>query len=260
MTLRRAFARALEGLRDRSAGALVLRLPDGSQAGAIFAADGRICWATSAGSRELSELLQKQSALPRERLEDALRRRREEEAALGQGLSPADLVGEDRLRRELLRDICQAVRALFEHDGSWEWVRHDGLTYSAALTFGAADVASGLAALEHPTLVERARQRLADAMLRGQHGFTVDDGELMPLAHIGCGGLEARTLFDLAKQAQELMARGRTASAKGLIAVIDSTASSIWREGDLLHVVIDPDGSLAVGRLVSQLAAVTAAA
>lgn len=256
MTVRRALFQALEGLRDRSAGGLVRRLADGSHGGAIFAAQGRICWATSAGPSELSDLLQGGSghAVPRERLDEALRRSREEEAAPGS----VALASEDALRRELLRDICEAIRALVVHDGSWEWVNHDGLTHSPALAFGVAEVSSALSAQENPTLAELARQRLERVVLRAQHGFTLDEGELMPLAHVGCGALPPGALFGHARQAQDLMALGQTALATGLIAAIDGATSAIWREDRLLHVVVDPDGN-AVNRLVPQLAAATGA-
>jgi hypothetical protein len=126
------------------------------------------------------------------------------------------------------------------------------------LTFSPAEVLAGVRAIANPPLAARALARLHEVVRAGQLGFAIEraGGARLPLAQIGCDGIELTALTDLAAQADDVMAVARTAELDAAITEIDGYACASWLEDNVLFVLLC-EGELAFNRLLAQVAAMT---
>jgi hypothetical protein len=163
------------------------------------------------------------------------------------------------LHRVLLRHTCEALDCLVRDDASpWAWVEHSGYGYHPMLTFSATEVLAGVRAIANPPLAARALARLRAVVRADQHGFAIEraSGAKLPLAQLGCDGVDLALLADLAAQAHEVMAVATAVELDAAITELDGFACASWIEDNVLFVLLC-NGELAFNRLLAQVAAMT---
>jgi hypothetical protein len=252
---------ALERVPSGACGALVRERADGTMAGALLVERGRVCWAMSTHYplRLTDILIAEQSSLTHAELEAVFAMCRRDHMPLGETLVSRGLVSLPVLHRSLLRHTCEALDCLVRDEASpWAWVEHSGYGYHPMLTFSPAEVLTGVRAIASPTLAGRALARLSEVVRAGQRGFAVERTReaKVPLAQLGCEGIELAALADLAVQADEVMAVAATVEVTVALAQIGELACASWIESDVLFVLLC-DGELAFNRLLAQVAAMT---
>ncbi len=247
---------ALRVMTTVGSGAFYRRSVDGRPAGVVFVEGERVCWGRSSGQKgRMSDLLiDEQGGVTRAVLESAVERCRATGRPFGEVLVREGVVRREVLRSALLQHTCEALRELDRVEGTWERKAPGSVGYDTALTFSAADLLTGLYALDAPEHAAAVAQRLRGAVLRGQRAFAVDD-DGTPIAHVDCDRFGVEAMFELARQARELMALSGFALARGVVAVLESFACAVWSDEDTLHVIVDDD-DLAFNRLASQMAAI----
>jgi hypothetical protein len=222
---------------------------------------GRVCWAMSQRySKRLTDILvDEQESLTHDQLNAVFAMCRRDHMPLGETLVARGLVSLPVLHRSLLRHTCEALDCLVRDEASpWAWVAHNGYGYHPMLTFSPTEVLTGVRAIGNPMLAVRALRRLGEVVRPGQRGFAVERtrGAKVPLAQIGCEGVELAVLADLAVQADEVMAVAATVEIEVALAQIGELACASWVERDVLFVVLC-DGELAFNRLLAQVAGMT---
>jgi hypothetical protein len=252
---------ALEQVPSDASGALVRERADGTMAGALLVEHGRVCWAMSQRYRlRLTDILiAEQATLSAAALHEVIALCLRDHKPLGETLIARGLVSLPVLHRALLRHTCEALDCLVRDDASpWSWVAHSGYGYHPMLTFSPAEVLAGVRAIASPSLAAAALARLHEVVRSDQRGFAIERaaGTKLPLAQLGCDGVELATLSDLAAQADEVMAVAATAELDAAITELDGYSCASWIEGDVLFVVAC-DGELAFNRLLAQVAAMT---
>jgi hypothetical protein len=178
---------------------------------------------------------------------------------LGETLVSRGLVALPVLHRALLRHTCEALEYLVRADASpWAWIAHAGYGYHPMLTFSPAEVLTGVRAIANPALAAGALARLREVVRPDQRGFAIERarGGKIPLAQVGCEGIDLIALGDLAVQADEVMAVAETIDVQVSISQLGELACASWVERGILFVVLC-DGELAFNRLVAQVAAMT---
>jgi hypothetical protein len=243
-----------------ASGALVREQSDGTMAGALLVEHGRVCWAMSRRyPRRLTDILVDEGSASTAQLDEVFALCRREHRPLGETLIARGMVSLPVLHRALLRHTCEALECLVRDEAApWSWVAHSGYGYHPMLTFSAAEVLAGIRAIIDPPLAARALARLTEVVGSGLVGFAVErgSGARLPLAQIGCDGIELATLTELAAQADEAIAVAATAELHAAITELDGCACAAWNEGHLLFVLLC-EGDLAFNRLVAQVAAMT---
>jgi len=177
----------------------------------------------------------------------------------GETLVARGLVSLPVLHRALLRHTCEALDYLVRDDAlPWAWIAHAGYGYSPFLTFSPAEVITGIRAIGNPLLAAGARARLSEVVRPGQLGFAIErtPGAKLPLAQVGCEGVDLNLLSDLAAQADDVMAVAATVSVEAALTELDGFACACWTEGNVLFVLLC-DGELAFNRLLAQVAVMT---
>lgn len=247
---------ALRAVSTLGSGTLVRRSSDGHPVGVVYVERRRICWGRSSAQRgRMSDLLLDGSAsVTRTVLEAAIARCRDTRQPFGEFLVHEGVVSRTALRDALLRHTCEALRDLDRITGDWEAKEQAWVGYDPTLTFSAADLLAGMYALEAPDESARLATVLRRRVLQGQRAFALDENG-SPIAHAFGDDFGAEALFELGRQARELTSLGTFARSHGLVAVLDAFACAVWRERDVLHVIVDDD-ELAFNRLTSQLAAI----
>ena len=251
----------LERMPCDASGALVREHADGTMAGALLVEHGRVCWAMSRSYRiRLTDLLlAEEDSLSAAQLDEVVALCHRERMPLGETLLARGLVSLPVLHRALLRHTCEALDCLIRDDASpWLWVEHSGYGYLPMLTFSAAEVLAGVRAIENPSLAARALARLYDVIRADQFGFAIEraSGAKLPLAQLGCDGIELAVLADLAAQAHEVMAVAAAVELDAAVTELDGFACASWIENNVLFVLLS-DGELAFNRLLAQVAAMT---
>jgi hypothetical protein len=252
---------ALERVPSDACGALVRNHADGTMAGALLVERGRVCWAMSKHYplRLTDILIAEQDSLTHAQLDEVFAMCHRDHMPLGETLVARGLVSLPVLHRSLLRHTCEALDCLVREEAlPWAWVEHSGYGYHPMLTFSPAEVLTGVRAIANPMLAGRALVRLGEVVRAGQRGFAVERtrGAKVPLAQIGCEGVELAALADLAVQADEVMAVAATVEIAVALAQIGELACASWVERDVLFVLLC-DGELAFNRLLAQVAAMT---
>lgn len=242
-------------------GALVRERNDGSIAGALLVEHGRVCWAMSKRySRRLTDILvDEQDTLSRAELDAVVALCHRERMPFGETLINRGLISLPVLHRALLRHTCEALDCLVRDDASpWAWLAHAGYGYHPMLTFSPAEVLTGVRAIGNPHLAARARARLAQVVRPDQLGFAMErvNGAKLPLAQIGCDGVDLAVLTELAAQADEVMAVASTVDIEVAMAELDGFACASWIEDNVLFVLLC-DGELAFNRLLAHVATMT---
>ena len=251
----------LERVPSDASGALVRERPDGSMAGALLVEHGRVCWAMSQRYQiRLTDILTaEQTTVSAAELDEVFAQCRREHMPLGETLISRGLVSLPVLHRALLRHTCEALDCLVRDDASpWSWVAHSGYGYHPMLTFSPAEVLAGVRAIGNPELAARALARLHAVVRPGQLGFAIERAQpaKLPLAQLGCDGIELAVLADLAAQADEVMAVAATVEIHVAITEQGGVACARWVEDNVLFVLMC-DGELAFNRLLAQAAAMT---
>jgi hypothetical protein len=252
---------ALGRVPSNACGALVRRRADGTMAGALLVERGRVCWAMSRrySLRLTDVLIQEQDTLTHAQLDEVFAMCRRDHMPLGETLVARGLISLPVLHRALLRHTCEALDCLIRDEASpWAWIEHSGYGYHPMLTFAPAEVATGVHAIANPALAARARVRLAEVVRTGQRGFAIERtrGAKLPLAQLGCEGVELVALADLAVHADEVMAVAETVDIEVALAELGELACASWVEDSVLFVLLC-DGELAFNRLLAQVAAMT---
>jgi hypothetical protein len=116
-------------------------------------------------------------------------------------------------------------------------------------------VITGVRAIANPALAARARARLREVVRADQRGFAMERvaGAKLPLAQLGCEGVDLAVLADLAAHADEVTALAATVGVEVALAEFDGCACASWREDHVLFVVLCDD-ELAFNRLLAQVA------
>jgi hypothetical protein len=222
---------------------------------------GRVCWAMSQRyPLHLTDILaEEQDKLSLDQLNELFAMCRRDRMPLGETLVARGLISLPVLHRALLRHTCEALDYLVRDDAlPWAWIAHAGYGYSPFLTFSPAEVITGIRAIANPVLAAGARARLAELVRPGQLGFAIErrPGARLPLAQVGCEGVDLNLLSDLAAQADEVTAVAATVSVEVALTELDGFACASWTEGDVLFVLLC-DGELAFNRLLAQVAVMT---
>jgi len=251
----------LERMPSGASGALVREQADGTMAGALLVEHGRVCWAMSRRYRiRLTDLLvAEQGTLCAAQLDEVVALCHRERMPLGETLIARGLVSLPVLHRVLLRHTCEALDCLVRDDASpWAWVEHSGYGYHPMLTFSATEVLAGVRAIANPPLAARALERLRAVVRADQRGFAIEraSGAKLPLAQLGCDGVDLALLADLAAQAHEVMAVATAVELDAAITELDGFACASWIEDNVLFVLLC-NGELAFNRLLAQVAAMT---
>lgn len=251
----------LERVPADASGALVRERADGTMAGALLVEAGRVCWAMSQHYRlRLTDLLlAEQSTLSAEQLEEVVAMCHREQMPLGETLIARGLVSLPVLHRALLRHTCEALDCLVRDDDlPWAWLEHSGYGYNPMLTFSAPEILAGVRAIANPALAARALERLHDVVRADQCGFAIERaaGIKLPLAQVGCDGVDLAELCALARLADDIMSVASTVELHAAISELDGLGYASWIEDNVLFVLLC-DGELAFNRLVAQLAAMT---
>ena len=246
---------ALEQVPSAASGALVRARGDGTMAGALLVEHGRVCWAMSQRSpRRLTDILvAEQDSLSRAELDAVVALCTREHRPFGETLLERGLVSRSVLHRALLRHTCEALDCLVRDDAwPWAWVAHNGFGYHPMLTFSPAEVITGVRAIAHPVLAARAAARLAQVVRGDQRGFAIErvTGARLPLAQIGCEGIDLAVLGDLAIQADEVMAVASTVGVTVALAELDGCACAAFCEDNVLFVLLCHD-ELAFNQLLA---------
>lgn len=251
---------ALERMPPDASGALVRERPDGTMAGALLVERGRVCWAMCERyPRRLTDILvAEQDTLSLPQLNEVFAMCHRDHMPLGETLVARGLVSLPVLHRALLRHTCEALDCLVREDAPWAWIEHSGYGYHPMLTFSPAEVLAGVRAIANPTLAARARARLHALVRDDLRGFAVEraSSSKVPLAQVGCEGIELMALADLAIQAEEVMAVAATIDIEVSLAELAGMACASWAEDNILFVLLC-DGELAFNRLLSKVAAMT---
>ncbi|MBC7978879.1 MAG: hypothetical protein H7138_28170 [Myxococcales bacterium] len=247
----------LERMPSDASGALVRERPDGTMAGALLVERGRVCWAMSERYRlRLTDILvAEQDTLSITQLNEVFAMCHRDHMPLGETLVERGLVSLSVLHRALLRHTCEALDYLVREDAPWSWIEHSGYGYHPMLTFSPAEVLAGVRAIASPTLAARARTRLRSLVRDGQRGFAVERGSStkIPLAQVGCEGVDPVALADLAIQAEEVMVVAATIDIEVALAELGGLACASWAEENVMFVLLC-DGDLAFNRLLAQIA------
>jgi len=248
----------LERMPPDASGALVRERADGTMAGALLVERGRVCWAMSERyPRRLTDILvAEQDSLTLHQINEVFAMCHRDHMPLGETLVARGLVSLPVLHRALLRHTCEALDWLVREDAPWSWIEHSGYGYHPMLTFSPAEVLAGVRALANPTLAARALTRLRGLVRDGQRGFAVERSSMskVPLAQVGCEGVDLVALADLAVQAEEVMAVATTIDIEIALAELGGLACASWAEDNILFVLLC-DGELAFNRLLAQVAA-----
>ncbi len=247
----------LERMPPDASGALVRERADGTMAGALLVERGRVCWAMSERYRlRLTDILvAEQDTLSLAQLNEVFAMCHRDHMPLGETLVARGLVSLPVLHRALLRHTCEALDYLVREDAPWSWIEHSGYGYHPMLTFSPAEVLAGVRAIANPSLAARARARLRELVRDGQRGFAVERGSStkVPLAQVGCEGVDLVALADLAIQAEEVMAVAATIDIEVALAELGGLACASWAEENVVFVLLC-DGDLAFNRLLAQIA------
>ena len=252
---------ALGRVPAAASGALVRAHDDGSMAGALLVEHGRVCWAMSKRYplRLTDILVAEQDSLGRAELDALVAQCHRDHMPFGETLVSRGLISLPVLHRALLRHTCEALDYLVRDDAlPWAWVAHAGYGYSPFLTFSPAEVITGVRAIANPALAASARARLVAVVRPGQLGFAMErvPGAKLPLAQVGCEGVDLTVLADLAAQADDVMTVAATASVEVALTEADGFACASWIEDNVLFVLLC-DGELAFNRLLAQVAVMT---
>lgn len=249
---------ALQRVPTDACGALIRNRADGGMAGALLVERGRVCWAMSHRYRRyLTDILaEEQSSVSLAQLNELFALCRRDQLPLGETLVSRGLVSLPVLHRALLRHTCEAFDCLIREDASpWAWVQHAGYGYHPMLTFSPVEVITGVRAVANPELAARALARLHDVVKAEQRGFAVERarGAKVPLAQLGCDGMDLELLTDLAAQADETMAIATAVDIDLALAELSGFACASWVEDNVVYVLLC-DGDLAFNRLLAQVA------
>jgi hypothetical protein len=251
----------LERVPLAESGAFVRERTDGTMAGALLVEHGRVCWALCERYplRLTDILVAEQDSLTRAELDEVVATCTRERMPFAETLLSRGLISLPVLHRALLRHTCEALDCLVRDDASpWSWVAHAGYGYHPMLTFSLPEVLIGVRAIASPSLAARARDRLGEVVGKDQHGFAIEraPGAKLPLAQIGCEGIDVAALAELAAQADDVMAVAATAGVDLALAELDRFACASWVEHSVLFVLLC-EGELAFNRLLAQVAAMT---
>ena len=255
-----AVLQVLERLPVNASGAWVRERADGTMAGALLVEHGRVCWAMSERYRlRLTDILvAEQGTLTHAQLNEVFEMCHRDHMPLGETLVARGLVSLPVLHRALLRHTCEALDCLVREDAPWSWIEHSGYGYHPMLTFSPAEVLAGVRAIANPSLAAHALARLRAVVRDDQRGLAIErsSASKLPLAQVGCEGVDLSALADLAIQAEEIMAVATTADVEVALAELGELACASWVEDNVLFVLIC-DGELAFNRLLAQVAAMT---
>lgn len=248
----------LEQVPSAASGALVRERIDGTMAGALLVEHGRVCWAMSERypHRLTDILVAEQDSLSRAELHAVVAMCTREHRPFGETLIARGLISLPVLHRALLRHTCEALDYLVRDDASpWSWVAHAGFGYHPMLTFSPAEVITGVRAIANPALAARARARLGAVVRAGQRGFAMErvDGAKLPLAQIGCEGIDLAVLGALATQADAVMAAASALGVEVALAELDGCACASFVEDSVLFVLLCHD-ELAFNQLLAHVA------
>ena len=245
---------AVEKLDAKGCGALVY-----AESGVILVEEGNICWAASRSLGRLTDLLRRQAdpPLPKERIEEVVRRCKREGTPLGESLVAEGIVNEDTLHRALRQHIAEAVAALSLSQIKPTYVERQSSGYDARFTFSTPEILASVGALALPELASKARKWLHELDDLGSDctaafHSTSEDGPLRPIGQKGFEDRPARDLHETCRVAAHLLRVPTWADAQVLYLGAGDGLMLAWKSGPIAYVGWCSDRAVGA-RLVSAL-------
>lgn len=148
--------------------------------GVILLQSRKICWAVARTMRvRLTDILRNQATppLPREQVEQAYRRCRENGTPIGEALVASGLATEAGLRAALFKHTGEAIVALAGSGLSPdEFIAHTKTGYDPKYSFSACEVLAMLGSFDDPARAAAAQQELAAALVPDSVGAAFSRG------------------------------------------------------------------------------------
>jgi hypothetical protein len=235
-------------LLDASAtGALVLGESE-KPLGVVFVQHARVCWAVSSKMRgRLTDLLLRagDGSFDRELLERLYAECRASRLPLGETLVHRGIVSAAAMREALLTHTCEALLACASGGRQdWRWQSHSEPSYDAASTFSAAEVLTGLSAVQAPAAAAKAQEVLGRHFPDAARGIVfVRESGGVPIALRACT-LSASALVELGQWAASTVDIAGAINPDGLVVMRHGDESIVaWQHEELLYVALCADPS-----------------
>ena len=216
--------------------------------GVVFVQHARVCWAVSSKMRgRLTDLLVRASggSIDRLTLERTYRECRAAHTPLGDTLVRKGLVSASSMREALLAHTCEALLSCARSGGAaWRWSAHTESSYDAANTFAAAEVLTGLAAVQRPSVRDSAQAAFERHLPPTARGIAfVRESAATPIVLRACT-LSAAELINLGQWAASTVDIAGALSPGGVVVLKDGSDSIvIWQSESLLHLAFCADPS-----------------